>query len=353
MSFSTPSLALDGRWMAPEVEVLESISQAERAEWDAVVKAGSAPVFYSHDFLSSYQAHPLQNYDQPLYLVVREQGVIVGLVPAYLQTRPDALGTLSKIGAEPPVLMSHVLHCYDSQVVAPSLTPTIVELICTVLAERARKLGAEWVAFTNVDATRPLIGMLASRGFRTAPMEPRFNLDLKKAESLEALAATMKLKHRREMIRHGNRAQEAGVTVGVESPVTGDLKDVIDLLRLTAGKFEATAYYPLEQFPAFLEQLGDAAMLVRIQEKGQLLAAGACLLDQSCFHMWAAGVRYDLTTYSPYIVLFREVLKAAFASGRPVAEGGRGNDSFKHRYGMKPVPLVACIARAEWLEESR
>lgn len=332
--------------MAPAVEVLGSIAEADPAEWDRVVEASSAPIFYSYDFLNAYEKNPLQNFERVIYFVAKDQGNVVGLIPAYLQTKPDALGTLSKIGAKPPVLLTHVLHCYDTQIVAPGLDPQIVETMSSAMGEQARSMGAEWVVFANVDATAPLVGMLETLGFQKTPMEERFNLNLKEAGTFEALTSGMIRKHRRELVRQGNRADDAGATIGISSPPIGDLDDVIELLRLSAGKFEAASYYPPEHFAKFLERLGDSATLFRVQGDGRLLAAGACLEDRSRFHMWAAGVRYDLTRYSPYYLLFREVLKGAFASGKPIAEGGRGNAPFKQRYGMKPVPLVACIARA-------
>jgi hypothetical protein len=66
------------------------------------------------------------------------------------------------------------------------------------------------------------------------------------------------------------------------------------------------------------------------------------LVDDTRFHWWACGVDYAACpNFSPFYVAFGEVLRAAYASGRPHFEVGRRNPIFKRRYNLAPRTLRA------------
>lgn len=333
--------------MALAVDVLHSIREAGQEEWDGVVEASDAPVFYRYGFLLSYERWPLQNLDLLMYLIVREDGRAIATLPLHLQTKPDPLSALERVLGEPEprALLTHVLHCYDTRLPALRLNEEIIDTVSETLAGLAGELKAGWFGFLNVDASAELFQLLRSSGFATTAMDSRYQLNLV-GTTLDALLASRPRKFRGELLRNGRRAREAGTEVAVNHPPLRDLDRVVELFRLTASKHETAAYYPPDKLADFLHGIGDAVRLISLKLDETLLAAAACFQDRRKFHMWAGGVRYDLTAFSPYYVLFHEIMKTAYDSGSEIAEGGRGNARFKERFGMNPVPLFACIRRA-------
>ena len=81
---------------------------------------------------------------------------------------------------------------------------------------------------------------------------------------------------------------------------------------------------------------------------GETLGVGICFVEDTRLQYWAAGYvrdRADLR-FSPYYVLWREVLELMWSTGARTAECGRLNEAFKRKMGLVPQPLVALIGPA-------
>jgi CelD/BcsL family acetyltransferase involved in cellulose biosynthesis len=107
------------------------------------------------------------------------------------------------------------------------------------------------------------------------------------------------------------------------------------------GQLQPDALGPL------IRRLAGGCRLLRLRHRDVTLAASICLIDDYRFHTWAGGCLYpDDLNWSPQYVLFHEELQHAWRSGARILEGGRRNDDFKRRYGLRPVGLVSCVEAA-------
>ena len=304
------------------VEVADHVGH----DWAETV---GAPIFYTRAFLSAYDRHPLQP-GRLSYVLLRDGETTVAAVPCQRHSRPDPLGTLASIlpdGAEGGALLTHVLHCYDTRIVAPDVTDGIVEATCDALSDLA---GGPW-GFVNV--AEPLARSLRGTSLTEVPMPERYRMRIADV-TFEDYFASLRSAHR--------RAIESGVRVEIHDGSSAHIEALAGLLADLAGRHDAAAYYPPNIVP-FVRALGRVANVVEVWSAETLLAGGVNLVHGDTYHLWAAGARYGVTSFSPYYVLVLEVLRRAFAVGASVIEGGRGNGQFKRRYGFEPVPLSAFL----------
>jgi predicted N-acyltransferase len=335
------------------IEVHDRIADVGREDWNGLVQAAGAPIFYTHDFLHAYETAPLQGGLACLYMIVRDaEGRACAALPVYVQESMDLLGVLAK--ADPALgegnqrgLLTHFWHCYDTRI-AGELSPGLVEVVCSALADLARARGAGRWGFVNVDPRGELYRHLVAAGFAPVHIWDRFFLPLSGWSSADEYVAALPRKSRHEMRRQCRRAAEAGVSVSVLAPPWAgleELEEVAALCRSTTSKFGSVPYYP-ETFAEFLGRVGAGLRILTLRLKGELVGAWICFLEGSCLHTWAAGANYDLETFSPYYVGFYEAVRFAFEHGAALLEGGRGNAWFKERYGMQGLPLYALLGSA-------
>src|SRR5687767_10095887 len=91
--------------MSWRVERFDDISNVPSDEWQAAVRRGEAPIFYSWNVIEAYAADPLLPTLKAFYFVVRDEAGAVGAVlPAYLQEHFDPFGQLGPhmMGFGPP-----------------------------------------------------------------------------------------------------------------------------------------------------------------------------------------------------------------------------------------------------------
>jgi hypothetical protein len=107
--------------------IYPTIERIDRGEWMAVADTAGAPAFYDYTFLRAYERAPLQETDAFFYLVFGDPAVAV--LPAYVQSTDDAIGTISGLGlpGRSPgdrIMLTHVAHCYDTLLPAmPGMRP--------------------------------------------------------------------------------------------------------------------------------------------------------------------------------------------------------------------------------------
>lgn len=377
------------------VDVADRVSDIDPDEWDSVITAAGAPIFYSHAYLRAYERDPLSDVEGHAYLVVRPRGTgsssarPVAVLPLYLQPRPDPLGCLG--AAYPslngdPALLSHVWHCYDTHLptaLHPADPPpppaeatdqadqagpaedtqdsqgaqggwgeqaTVAGLVSSVLdAMRrvSRRLGVAHCGLVNIARGSATSRALHAAGLPLRHIMDRFVVDLRGVATFQDYLARLPRPPRANLARNARRAAEAGVVTTVLPPEQANLDEVAALCERTAARFGNAGFYPAQTFSGFVTGLGEAAHVLEIRQHGRLVAAGVCLVDSQRFHTWTCGVDYDVDgNFSPYGVLFTEAVSLAIRLRLPVLEGGRSNAVFKQRHGLAVRHLDACLVPA-------
>jgi predicted N-acyltransferase len=334
------------------VETRERIADVDREEWNALVAASAAYIFHTTDFLRAYEDFPLQAGIEPLYFTFRDgAGRAVAVLPAYLQPAMDLLGVLAK--ADPAVaaggqrgLLTHVWHCYETHLPG-TLSPPVVAAACTALADAARRRGADWYGFINVDARGELLPHLEALGFSSVHIWDRFFLPLAGWRTVDEYVSSLPRSARHEMRRQVRRAEDAGAVITLLEPPfdAAELTEITALCRGTTRKFGSIPYYPEATFAPFLNRVGPNVRILTVRLDGALLGGWICFVDGRCFHTWAAGADYEAANFSPYYVGFHAAVRFAFENGMEILEGGRGNAGFKERHGMRLVPLYALLGK--------
>lgn len=325
------------------VEFSSSIREIDAAEWDSVVHASGAPVFYEHAYISAYEQAPLTNADYFAYFVVRDGEKPVGVLPVYLQSAPNPLRRLHEAYPEAlgePALLSHTWHCYDAHVPA---TAEVLPVLLDAMTRVASVFGARWCGFVNVQRGNALSQQLRAAGLPARHLTDTWATGL---STYEHYLAGLGIRARANLRRNERRSREAGVTIEILPVDDSALDDVALLCTKSAIRFDTNGFYPGSTFTKFVMALGDLAHVIEVRQHGRLVAAGVCLADATRFHTWTCGVDYAVEgRFSPYGVLFAESVKLAIRLGRTTLEGGRGNADFKRRYGLSPRPLDAVLTQ--------
>jgi hypothetical protein len=337
------------------VAMVDGLAGGGPEEWDELVRATGAPAFYTSTYLQAYQQEPIAPLEAIRYLVARVDGRPVMLAPLYLYRQADPLGRLSRvypIGQDEPALLSHVWHCYDSRVVADFTaanghrTGWLTEVVAAIQAE-ARRLGARWCGFVNVEQATPTHHALTAAGLPAHHIEDRYTAELAGVPDLAGYLARVPPRHRHNLRRHLRRAAEAGVEVAVRPVAAVDLHEVAALCRHTADRFDNRAFYPDGTFERFIGMLGPVAQIIEARQQGRLIGVGICLLDGDRLHAVTGGYDYEVDgNFSPYAVCFAESIELALRLRRGVLEGGRRNERFKLRHGLTVRRLDACLVPA-------
>ncbi len=333
--------------------VFHSIEEIDHAEWSGVTDAAGAPAFYDYAFLRAYERAPLQETDAFFYLTFGQPAIAV--LPAYIQSTDDAIGTISGLGLPDRspgdrILLSHVAHCYDTVLPArPGLSPGLAGQACETLADLARQAGVKWFAFLNVDGSSTTAAELEAAGLVKMAMNTRFRRDLSAYPSVEEFVADIPSKKSRFTLRH-SRSQGRRLGMEITAPDPGQAAvaadGAVELCRRTTARHGTAAYYP-EQFGEFLARAGELVSVTEVRLGGRLAAASICLFDRSRFHLWAGGIDYEVTANirSAFSLLLLPAVEETIRRGLAVVEGGRGNAGTKERFRLEPVPLFAFVGR--------
>lgn len=104
--------------MTTTLDIINSAKDLDPAEYRAFFLQSKAPLFYDLRFLIAAEQSPLLNVSKIFYLLARDEGRLIALVPLYLQEfrSADPLGLLISsaklsIESEERGLFSHIIHC--------------------------------------------------------------------------------------------------------------------------------------------------------------------------------------------------------------------------------------------------
>ncbi|MET9628586.1 GNAT family N-acetyltransferase [Lentzea sp. NPDC006480] len=325
------------------VEFSNSIKEIDAADWNSVVHASGAPVFYDHAYVSAYEQAPLANADYSGCFVLRDGEKPVAVLPVYLQSAANPLRRLHEAYPEAAgqrVLLSHTWHCYDAHVPA---TSDVLPRLLDAMTAAASALEARWWGFVNVERGNALSQQLRAAGLPARHLTDRWATSL---TTYERYLSGLGIRARANLRRNERRSREAGVTIEVLPADHAALDEISLLCTKTATRFDTSGFYPGSTLTKFVLALGGLAHIIEVRQHGKLVAAGICLADATRFHTWTCGVDYAVDgRYSPYGVLFAESVKLAIRLGKTTLEGGRDNADFKRRYGLSPRHLDAVLIR--------
>jgi hypothetical protein len=335
------------------VDVSEDVP--DPAVWDEVVEASGAPLFYRADVLRAYQGNPLRATLGTYYLMVRcaDRDRVDAVLPVYLVPPDDPLGSCSGLlpGFRPtgrPLLLSHVWHWYDSHLPARHLDVRLLSAIRAAIRALATECGAQAFGFMNVAAGSRFADLLAGTGCVVRPIDARYVLDLRGVRSLDDYLAGLRPSARQDLRRHARLARSAGYEVTGGVPGADDLAVVARLCQATAAKHGNPTWFDPDRLTSFALDLRAHIRLVTVRSAGRPVAASISFADGGRFHNWTAGtVPLAQLPFSPYLVLLQATIQAALDEGCSVLEGGRRNDSWKERLGLRRQPLVGCLTSTD------
>jgi hypothetical protein len=318
--------------------------------WDRTVAAAKSPIFFSSRFLQAIAAAPLLSTESASLLWLDNgTGAVTG-IPVFRQSSADPLHDLSHLQSELPGLssssglLSHCWHCYDSQIISSVGDSSALKTLVDAMRSFARTLSVEYFGLVNVADGRTLNAMVEA-GVRPHYMTDRYVLDLTAHSGFEDYIAALEPDSRRELKRQFRRYEQSGAELSVEAMPIRDLDEAVLLCRQTAARYDFAFYYPEMETRLLLDAMGDSLRLVSVRSGGERVGVLVCFLDPPRLHVWAGGMRYDRTTFSPYALAFAEAIRFAFAENIEVVEGGRSNGRVKRRNGFVPVQLYACLQR--------
>lgn len=333
--------------MSIEVEVKLSLDAIDKDEYQAFHQASGASFFYDWRFLSAAERSPLLPVSGTYYFLARDNGRLVGFLPAYLQSVSvvDPFGLLFRTAdirsdKGQCALFSHVMHCFDSHVVALRGTPLLSELMAALNAE-AMSIQAHYVGLLNVCDAQAL-QQLSDQDFVVRHLVDRYFMDVAQFADFDALLKAFPKDGRYEMTRQLRKfAASSGNVAMLEPPFDQRLEQLTQLCQQTTARNGTPQYFPAEALAIFVRTCAGLVRIILAEDRGAIVGGLICFLDGDMLCIWSAGLRYDLTDYSPYTVCFAHAYQWALANGVRRIEAGRLNERIKLRLGLKPMPLYS------------
>ena len=308
-----------------------------------VVTANGANFNYGLEFLRAYERYPIQRVHAVYYVEIHgDHGAPVAFAPCYVQG--DPLGALGLRDGE-LALLSHVWHCSDSRLVtAEETTPQLARRMVAAMAEVARSARLRRFGFINVEVGSPTALALEAIGLTGSLVDTRYWLDLAGCGDEAGYLARLRRSSRMEYRRHRNRARDAGVVITHRPARAEEDRERLGLFEVAMERVGSAGYYSAEKIANFLRET-PSARIIELTQGERLLAMSINFVDATRIHAWACGwVRDRGMPFSPYYVVWSEIVRLGFQVGVPRLEGGRRNGDFKIRFGMIPQPLNVYMA---------
>jgi hypothetical protein len=314
--------------------------------WDRVAASAGCPIFYRSAFLASIASDPLLESRAQL-LTLRTGGRLDAALPIFSQPQADPIGLLSRLHetfpdlATRPAILSHCWHCYDTRIALFAASADIRRLVEALHAQAAAEQAGYFGLISVSDPAT--LELMAQCGLPPRYTNDRFIMDVGRFRGFEDYVGTLHPDIRRELRRQHRLFATSGAAIAVEKPPIDDLDKVVALCRRTAARYAGEFYYPSLATGRLLERLGPSLRLISVRVGGERIGVLVCFFEPPRFHIWAAGMRYDLAKFSPYAMSMCEAIRYAIASGMTRVEGGRGNARIKLKQGFSPLKLYACI----------
>jgi hypothetical protein len=162
--------------------------------------------------------------------------------------------------------------------------------------------------------------------------------------AMDEYLAALRKPIRTELRRLHRRATERGVRLRTSTgeQARGLMPEYVALTTASAQKHDITPLYDVPTLQALTEVPG--MRLYSAERDGELLAGIIAFAHGPALMLWSGGIRYSaLREYSPYLFLLHELISAAIGEGLSRLDFGRGNVTFKGRYGFTPTDLWTAV----------
>jgi Acetyltransferase (GNAT) domain len=322
------------------------------AEWDDLMRRTGASILYTDVALTALASHPLQRPCQVHRLLVRdEEGRLVAGLPVFILPSTDPLGIFAggaETAVDGPLVLSHTWHWYDTCLPATGRVPEVVSAVAAVMQSTARQIGAHCTGLINMSESDPALSVLRNEGYIVRHMDNRFVIDLAGTTSVASWLARLPRRTRQDVLRQVRRMTEAGLRARVIPATAGDVLTVARLCARTGDRHGNPGWYSPDCLTELILRLGEWTRLIVVQDgAGEIVAGSLSFAHEGTFHNWAAGHQVDSSSlaFSPYQAMLYASVEEAISSGCTILEGGRRNDAWKLRHGMRRVALWGAFAR--------
>lgn len=331
--------------MTVTVEIHTALDQIDPAAYATLHQACAQPAFYDPRFLAGIERLPLLPVEKTYYLAAYDGPALVGFMPAYVQSPAvvdpfDVLGRTTPIRFAPGArgVFSHVMHCYDSRILAAG-GAAILGPMLQHLEALARAEGAQHFVIMNV-ADGELLAAAQGLGLDAHYMFDRFRLDLSGIPDFDTLVAQhLPADGRREMHRQLRKFAASGTRVVVEPASFDRIEELAELCFLTTKRNGTPGYLPPVPLARLVSACGDMIRFVIVYDQDRIAGGFICIDDGPVFHIWLGGMTYEGLDFSPYTIGTAEAYRYALAHGKRHIEAGRLNAKVKYRLGLSPLPL--------------
>jgi predicted N-acyltransferase len=295
--------------------VFNSVADIDRAAWEQVCSASSAPVFMDLRFAAAVEAS-MQPGCRFWYLIVDDDddGRPVGCAGLHAMTidlTDFADPRLTKIIKWMPGMSKFrrlkALFCSlpgtpgDRSI---ALTPAakseqVLALVDGVLDKLAAQNGIDAVMYKEfTPAELEWMNPLLDLGYRTIVIPPMHLLPPSFANFAQYRAA-LRSSYRKQV----NRSMRKLTNAGIEAKVLNDADEILRLYtpdvhamycEMVAKSDVKLEVFPIEYYQQLTKQLDGQIELLALVKDSRIIAFGWCLYDKSTYHMMYAGLDYSL-----------------------------------------------------------
>ncbi|WP_413740975.1 GNAT family N-acetyltransferase [Sodalis sp. RH15] len=338
--------------MTTTLDILNSAKDLDPAEYRAFFLQSKAPIFYDLRFLIAAEQSPLLNVIKIFYLLARDEGRLVALVPIYLQEfrSVDPLGLLVSsaklsIESEERGLFSHFIHCTDTTIPMLGDAPILYAQIFDALTGIAQAEQARYFCFLNVQ-DGVLLREAQRYGLDINYMVDKFSIELDAFPDFDSFMQSLPKYGRYEMVRQLRIFNRSDARVRILAPpFDNEIEKLALLCYPTAKRLGTPHYWPESQLAGFCRLCGDLVRLSVVEQNGQIVSGFICFEEDGALHIWSAGMDYESSDFSPYTLAASAVYRYAFERGINLIECGRLNSRIKTHLGFKPKRLYSIISQ--------
>ena len=334
--------------MSIQVDIISDYYQLPLTEIVGLNNAANASFFYDVRFLKAAHYSPLLPTLKTYYFLAYQSARLVGFTVAYLQRSPDPFGSLACATGldfnDGLVCLGHVMHSYESEIVISTKQAGVIRgEIFKSIKSLGVLLGAKYVGLINI-ADDKLLAAGILEGYTSSFMWDRYYMDIALVDTVQDYIAGLPADGRREMNRQQRKLQGSHHQVRVQSLPVENLTQIAELVCSTSARHGTPDYYPPTAFKRFVETCAGLVRIINVQEHDQVIGVMVCFVHGKTLHIWAAGMSYDKTDFSPYSVCMLEAFRYAKYAGLDTIEIGRTNHKIKTRMGFKAKKLFSLIA---------
>lgn len=338
--------------MTTTLDIINSAKDLDPAEYRAFFLQSKAPLFYDLRFLIAAEQSPLLNVSKIFYLLARDEGRLIALVPLYLQEfrSADPLGLLISsaklsIESEERGLFSHIIHCTDTTIPTLNHDPSLYARIFDAITAIAQAELARYFCFLNVQ-DGVLLREAQRNGLNINYMVDKFSIELDAFPDFDSFAQALPKYRRYEMVRQLRIFNRSDAKVRILAPpFDNEIEKLARLYYLTTQRLGTPYYWPESQLAVFCRLCGDLVRLIVVEQNGQIVSGFICFEEDGALHFWSAGMDDESSDFSPYTLGVSAVYRYAFEKGINLIECGRLNSHIKTRLGFKPKRLYSIVSQ--------